>query len=504
MEADAASQANNSDENINTASIIDRLNGEIAQRQRMETLLRESETRLQAIVDLVPCGILLIDAITHQIIEINQLAREMFGAPVEEILGKECHQYVCPTQKGSCPVTDHNQGVDREERKLIKKNGETLDILKSVTRITIGGQDYLLESFIDISERKKADELLKFYSIRDQLTGLYNRNYYEETLRSLKNTPGNSVGIIICDLDGLKIINDTMGHHQGDEMLRKTSRVLKDAFPGDSIIARIGGDEFAVVLSPCTTTIVEEGCSAVAEAITAVNQLDGIRINLSMGYALGNTSKHDIQNLFKQADDNMYHNKLLHKKSSNNALVQNLRNDLGERDFITSGHADRMQKMVDKMARDLGMSDRNTADLTLLAQFHDIGKLGISDELLFKTTALTGEEKLAIQKHCEIGHRISQSAVILAEIGDLILKHHEWWNGQGYPFGLKGEEIPIECRILAIVDAFDAMTNDRPYRKAMTVDAAVDEIKRKAGTQFDPSIVDHFIYLLEKQAFDLE
>lgn len=477
--------------------IIERLNAEIAERERVESLLRESETRLQAIVDLVPCGIMLIDAQNHKIREINHLAREMFGASIEEILGKECHKYVCPAQKGSCPITDLSQRVDREERKLIKKSGETLDILKSVTSITVSGQDFLLESFIDISERKKADELLKFYSIRDQLTGLFNRNYYEEELHRLKNEPDISVGIVICDLDGLKIINDTLGHHQGDELLRNTSRVLKDAFPGDSIIARIGGDEFAIVLSPCTLPIIEEGCSAVAEAIAASNETNELQMSLSIGFAVGNTGTYDIQNLFKQADDNMYRNKLLHKKNANDALVQNLKNALGKRDFITSGHADRMQKLVENIARGLRMSERSTADLSLLAQFHDIGKIGISDALLYKTSALTSQEKLIMQKHCEIGHRISQSATVLAEIGDLILKHHEWWNGAGYPFGLKGEEIPIECRILAVVDAFDAMTSERPFRKAMTVDNALEEIKKNAGSQFDPDMVDYFINLVK-------
>lgn len=479
--------------------VNEKLNAEIAERERVENLLRESEARLQAIVDLVPCGIMLIDAQNHEIKEVNQLAREMFGAPLEEILGRECHQYVCPAQKGACPITDLNQRVDREERTLIKKSGENLDILKSAARITIGGRDYLLESFIDISERKKADELLKFYSIRDQLTGLYNRNYYEETLRRLRDEPCISVGIVICDLDGLKIINDTMGHHQGDELLRSTSRVLKDAFPSDSVIARIGGDEFAIVLSPCSRQVVEQGCAAVEKAAALSNEISDVQMSLSIGFAIGNTDVDDIQNIFKQADDNMYRNKLIHKKNSNDALVQNLKSALGDRDFITSGHADRMQKMVENIARRLGMSERSIEDLSLLAQFHDIGKIGISDALLFKSEPLSDEEKLIMQKHCEIGHRISQSASVLAEIGDLILKHHEWWNGEGYPFGLQGEEIPLECRILAVADAFDAMTSDRPYRKAMTVDAAIGELKKCSGSQFDPDIVDYFVNYIQNQ-----
>jgi len=107
---------------------------------------------------------------------------------------------------------------------------------------------------------------------------------------------------------------------------------------------------------------------------------------------------------------------------------------------------------------------------------------------------LDEEERKEMERHCEIGHRIALASPLLAPIADLILKHHEWWNGEGYPLGLKGEEMPLECRILAIADAFDAMTNDRPYRSALTVEAALEELKRRAGTQFDPRLVEIFIH----------
>lgn len=137
-------------------------------------------------------------------------------------------------------------------------------------------------------------------------------------------------------------------------------------------------------------------------------------------------------------------------------------------------------------------------DLKLLARFHDIGKVGVPDRVLFKPGPLTPAEKKIIQRHCEIGYRIAVSSPDLAAIADFILKHHEWWNGQGYPLKLKGEEIPLACRILAVVDAFDAMTSDRPYRKALTKEQALAELVHCAGTQFDPCLVEIFVRMQEE------
>jgi HD-GYP domain-containing protein (c-di-GMP phosphodiesterase class II) len=171
---------------------------------------------------------------------------------------------------------------------------------------------------------------------------------------------------------------------------------------------------------------------------------------------------------------------------------------LKARDFITEGHADRLQVLVVRMARVLELPERTVNDLRLLAQFHDIGKVGVPDSILFKKGSLSKAEYSIMQRHCEIGHRIALSAPELVLIADWILKHHEWWNGEGYPLGLKGDEIPLECRILALADAYDAMTSDRPYRKAMSHEEAVSEIKRHAGTQFDPNLVPRFLEILDE------
>ena len=158
-----------------------------------------------------------------------------------------------------------------------------------------------------------------------------------------------------------------------------------------------------------------------------------------------------------------------------------------------------MQDLVESLAIAIGLPEHKVTDLRLLAHFHDIGKVGIPDRILFKPGPLTTEEVVEMRRHCEIGHRIALSSPDLVPIADGILKHHEWWNGNGYPLGLKGEEIPLECRILSIADSYDAMTSDRPYRKGMAHEEAVAEMLRCSGTQFDPRLVQHFLDTLRKQ-----
>jgi HD-GYP domain-containing protein (c-di-GMP phosphodiesterase class II) len=191
----------------------------------------------------------------------------------------------------------------------------------------------------------------------------------------------------------------------------------------------------------------------------------------------------------------VFEEKLHHSRSRKSGIIKAMLEMLDARDYYTQGHAQRLKEFMAQLARAMGMSKQKIDDLTLFAAFHDIGKVGIRDSILFKKGRFTMEEMKEMQRHSEIGHRIALSSPETAHIADWILMHHEWWDGSGYPFGISGEEIPLECRMLAIVDAYDAMTSDRPYRPAMTHKQAAAELKRCAGAQFDPYIMEIFLSL---------
>ncbi|MDR3588418.1 MAG: GAF domain-containing protein [Negativicutes bacterium] len=346
-------------------------------------------------------------------------------------------------------------------------------------------------------ERKQAEATSKYLGLHDALTGLYNRAYFTEEMqrhqgdRYLPNT------VVMCDLDGLKLVNDTFGHAAGDKLLAATAKIIRKVIRQGDVAARIGGDEFAILLPRANEKIAVSLSERLKSQIERYNhKTPGVPLSVSFGYAVRRTLDISIEDLLKEADNNMYREKLHHSRSARSAIVQTVMKLLEERDFVTEEHAERLQELTAKLTQRLNLTESRVAEIRLLAKFHDVGKIGIPDHILLKEGPLTKQEWAEMKRHCEIGFRIAQSSPDLVPISDWILKHHEWWNGQGYPFGLQGKEIPLECRILAIADCYDAMTSDRPYRKAVSHEAALAEIARCAGTQFDPELAKTFIAIM--------
>lgn len=349
----------------------------------------------------------------------------------------------------------------------------------------------------DITERQNMAKQIEYVSIHDSLTDLYNRSFFEAKLSQYEEYALIPVGIILCDVDGLKLINDSMGHDAGDRLLMLTADFLKDCSRSEDIVARIGGDEFALLLAESDEIRTSEIAASISKAIEKYNLANPESLlSLSVGFAIKNDTLKSLREVLKEADYNMYQKKLFRSQSARSSIVRTLTNTLHERDYITEGHSDRLQDLVTQLGKSLLLSDVKIADMCLFAHFHDIGKVGIPDRILLKPGPLNNDERREMQRHSEIGFRLAQSGPELIHIADWILKHHEWWDGNGYPLGISGEEIPLECRILSIADAYDAMTSARPYREGISPQAALVELNKCAGTQFDPYLVEKFVALM--------
>lgn len=474
---------------------------DITERKRIEEALRESEEKYRSIFKDSREAI-YITTREGRFIDFNQSVLDLFGYSKDEMIELNARQiYANPADRDRFQQEIEQRGSVRNyEIKFRKKDGTEIDcLLTSTVRKSIDGTILGYQGIIrDITDIKKVEDQLRYLSLHDPLTGLYNRAYFEEEMRRLESGRYDSVGIIMCDVDGLKLVNDALGHHTGDNLLIAAANILKESFRESDVIARVGGDEFAVLVASTDNNAVEKACHRIQDVAARYNSTNpALPLSVSLGFAVSIGTPIIMSNLFKEADNNMYREKLQHSLIARSTIVQTLMKALETRDFITTGHVDRLQKLATALALATGLPDHRVTDLRLLAEFHDIGKVGIPEHILFKPGSLTPEEIIEMQKHCEIGHRIAMYTPDLVPVADLILKHHEWWNGKGYPLGIKGEEIPLECRILSICETYEIITSDRPYHKAVSHEEAVAELRRRSGTKFDPDLVPKFIQVLE-------
>lgn len=377
---------------------------------------------------------------------------------------------------------------------LITKDGRQVPIADTAAPIRDekGRTFGVVMVFRDVTREKAHQEQIRYLSYHDPLTGLYNRRFMEEQMRQHNLERNLPLAVILGDVNGLKLANDVFGHHEGDKLLKKAAKAIKASCRKKDIIARWGGDEFLILLPNTTEQVAEDIIARIIKNCDRYNH-GTVQLSIALGSAVKHKGSTSLAAVVKEAEERMYRRKLMNGKSYRNAIVNTMRTTLSAKSAETSEHAERLQDLCLQIGRALNLSGKELDDLMLLAMLHDIGKVGIKETILMKPGPLTPAEWEEMKKHPEIGYRIAQNTPELAAIADYILHHHEHWDGKGYPRGLVGEEIPLACRILAVADAYDAMTSDRPYRKGMAREAALAEIRRCAGTQFDPKIVDVFL-----------
>jgi len=357
-------------------------------------------------------------------------------------------------------------------------------------------KQYFISMFLDVTEEyrtlflleKKSEEITAL-NIHDALTGLYNRRFIESEIKRLDADPEQlPVSVIIGDVNGLKITNDVFGQEAGNQILKNVADVLKGACRDGDIAARWGGDEFLVLLPGTAIETAREIIYKIGRKLPESGE-GATRVSVSLGCAVKDRKEQRLFDIMKHAEQSMFQNKFLEKNSYRNSLINTLLAMLYEKSTETREHSDRLREYCHAVGRCLNLTDFDMNNLSLLALLHDIGKVAIDPNILKKPGALTTEEWVEMKKHPEIGYRIMMNSPELSSVSDYILSHHEHWDGSGYPKGIKGEEIPLLCRILAVADAYDAMTCDRSYRGALSHEEAVAELLRNAGKQFDEDIV---------------
>jgi diguanylate cyclase (GGDEF)-like protein len=365
---------------------------------------------------------------------------------------------------------------------------DTASPIKDMLGTTVG----CVLVFRDFSERREKQRHIEYLSYHDQLTGLYNRRYFEEELKRQyveKNLP---FSIIYADINGLKLINDVFGHENGDKIIQLVAELfMTESNPGN-IVTRIGGDEFVILLSKTDETEVEELSMRILKKTEKMKFMD-IYVSVSLGWDTGRDPSKYASDILKNAEDFMYQKKVLNSTNKRNELIKSIYSSLLQKCPGEKAHFTRVSNLCEKIGRAYDLSGHDIKELIAAGELHDIGKIVIDEAILNKTRNLSESELSQMKHHPEIGFRLLGATSEYVNVAEYVHSHHERWDGAGYPRGLKGEEISWKARVVAIADAYDAMTFGRPYRDAISPEEAVKDMKQNAGTQFDPDIVKVFI-----------
>lgn len=481
---------------------------DITESKRLESALEQESKLLETTLISVGDGVISCDR-NGQILFINRVAEELTGWTKNEALGKpfeDVFNIVNDTnhEKAGNIVADvittkSIRELDNQTL-LIASDGSERPIEDSAAPIIDEGGEVLgvVVVFRDYTEKKQKLEQIQFLSYHDQLTGLYNRRFYEEELRRMDTLRNLPLSLIMGDVNGLKLVNDSFGHVMGDELLKKAAAVISKSCRADDVVARLGGDEF-VVLLPKTDQVVAEEIIARIEKLASKEKVGTMELSISFGFETKYDKDEDIQQVFKKAEDYMYRRKLTESLGMRNKTVGMVIETLFDKYQKEMLHSERVSKLSAELGSKIGLNIKDSHDLKTAGLMHDIGKIGIADGILDKSEKLNDEDWAEIRRHPEIGYRILSSANEFAEIADHILESHERWDGCGYLKGLKGEEISLEARIIAIADAYDAMTKMRFHMESLTVEEAIEEINRCSGTQFDPEIARVFIDIIKNE-----
>jgi diguanylate cyclase (GGDEF)-like protein/PAS domain S-box-containing protein len=316
----------------------------------------------------------------------------------------------------------------------------------------------------DITRRKSSEDKLLYLSTHDHLTGLYNRRYFEQKLKELDTKENLPFSIIMFDVNGLKLVNDSFGHDMGDVLLNKAAETIKKACRHEDFIARIGGDEFVLVL-PKTSRQDTINIANHIKALTSKEIVSNIELSISYGYDTKEMENQSILEIVISAENHMYKHKLFERTSIRSKTIELIMNTLFEKSKSEEQHSNRVSLICQAIAEKMDLAQNTINQMKVVGLMHDIGKIGVDEEILNKTESLTSTERVDIEKHPEIGWRLLSSTNEFSEIAQFVIHHHEKWDGSGYPDGIKGEAIQVEARIIAVAEAYAAMTSKSSFNK---------------------------------------
>jgi diguanylate cyclase len=467
-------------------------------RKQMERALSDEKRLVETTLNSIGDGVFSTDTLGN-ITTLNSVAELLTGWTKDEAMGRPSHEVFSIFNR---TTGEKRQDIVREVLEkggvqslaastfLVSRYGVELPIEDSAAPIIQknGDKAGVVVVFRDTADKERHLGRIEYLSYHDQLTGLYNRRFFEEELSRLDTERNLPLTIGIGDINGLKLINDSFGHKMGDSLLKKTSDVIRRCCRADDIVARLGGDEFVIILPNTDARKADRIVQRIIE-YASQERVGSVMVSISIGHATKVLAGSSIQMTLQTAEENMYRNKLYEGSSMRSQTINLIMNALFEKSSREMLHSHRVSALCEAIGKQMGFDNTGISQLRTAGLMHDIGKVGIDESILSGLKPLNKQEWKDIQKHPEVGYRILNSVNELSDIASFVLEHHERWDGRGYPKGLSNDMISLQARIIAVADAYDAMTSARTYKKTFSREGALKEIQHNASFQFDPTVV---------------
>lgn len=463
--------------------------------------LTTSQEMYKTLYENSPFGISLTDTLTGVVYKANQKYAEITGVKIDKITKVDWKSITHPEDiqedfdQWELMKKGKNNGYSLNKRYL-RPDGSSVWVKMTVIPIVIDQikTNRHLTFIDDITDKMNYYEEIEHASNHDSLTGLHNRRYFDAKFRELEENKVYPISVIIGDVNGLKMFNETYGHLEGDKELIRIGNKINEFIKKNDQCSRIGGDEFGIILTDYKEEQLKEISMNLEEYLNNSDPYQSAHsLSISFGYSIQKNEADSLDDLFRDAEIYMYSKKYYNKLSSRSNSINLIMNTLFAKSEREKNHSERVGDICEKIAIQMGYKTEMINKIRTAGYFHDIGKIGIDESLLNKEGMLTDSEWQMMKLHSVKSARILENTIEYHDISEIVLSHHEKFDGSGYPNGLVALEIPIEARIIAVADAYDAMTRERTYREVISHKEALEEISRCSGTQFDPAIVSAFI-----------